>query len=193
MLAPLFAKIWPSPQAAPLTEAIVEVALAGGDYELARRWAESGSSLQHWLALIDLADPQARQMRPAGLGSLEDLAARGRLGATPLHRVVTVLDALNITVPLRLWEAAGRLPQPTGGHLPETGVLSELAQASQQKEAGRTILLAMRALGPDGPDGANALALGDTLRALKRAGLEADARRLALESLFAVWPRMSGN
>jgi hypothetical protein len=193
MLAPLFTQIWPSPQAAPLTEAIVEVALAGGDYELARRWAESGASLQHWLALIDLVDPQARQMRPAGLGSLEELAARGRLAPVPLHRVVTVLDALNITVPLRLWEAAGRLPQPTGGHLPETGVLSELAQASQRKEAGRTILLAMRALGPEGPDGANALALGDTLRALKRAGLDADARRLALESLYAVWPRMSGN
>ena len=44
----------------------------------------------------------------------------------------------------------------------------------------------------EGPEGANIVALGDALRALKRAGLEADARRLAVEALFAAWPRTSG-
>jgi hypothetical protein len=193
MLAPLFTQLWPSPQTATLAEPIVETALAGGDVDLARRWAESAANLHHWLALIDLADPQSRQMRQSGLAALDELAARGRLGAAPLHRVVTVLDALDITVPLRLWEAAGRIAQPTGGHLPETGVLGELAQASQQKETGRTILLLMRALGPDGADGANVLALGDSIRALKRTGLETDARRLAVEALYGAWPRTSGN
>jgi hypothetical protein len=72
-------------------------------------------------------------------------------------------------------------------------VLGELALASQQKEAGRTILLVIRALGPDGPEGANPLALGDSIRALKRTGLDADARRLAAEALYGVWPRTSGN
>jgi len=193
MLASHLAQLWPSPETATLAEAVVETALASGDLDLARRWAESAASLQHWLALIDLADPQSRQVRQSGLAYLDDLAVRGRLGAVQLHRVVTVLDALDITVPLRLWEAAGRLPQPTGGYLPETGVLGELAQASQQKEAGRTVLLVMRALGPDGPDSASVLALGDGIRALKRTGLDADARRLAVEALYAAWPRTSGN
>jgi hypothetical protein len=193
MLAPLFAQLWPSAETATLAEAVVETALAGGDLDLARRWAESAANLQHWLALIDLADPQSRQVRQSGLAYLDDLATRGRLSGAQLHRVVTVLDALDITVPLRLWEAAGRIAQPSGGHLPETGVLGELAQAAQQKEAGRTILLVMRALGPDGPEGANALALGDSIRALKRTGLDADARRLAVEALYGAWPRTSGN
>lgn len=193
MLAPLFAQLWPSSESAPLAEAVVETALAGGDLELARRWAESAASLQHWLALIDLADPQSRQVRQSGLATLDDLAERTRLGPAALHRLVTVLDALDVTVPLRLWEAAGRISQPTGGHLPETGVLGELAQASQQKEAGRTILLVMRALGPDGPEGANVLALGDSIRALKRTGLGTDARRLAVEALYGAWPRTTGN
>jgi hypothetical protein len=193
MLAPGFSQLWPSSESATQAETIVETALAGGDLELARRWAESAANLQHWLALIDLADPQARQLRQSGLAYLDDLAARGRLGAAPLHRLVTVLDALDITVPLRLWEAAGRIAQPAGGHLPETGVLGELAQAAQQKEAGRTILLVMRALGPDGPDSANVLALGDSVRALKRTGLDVDARMLAVEALFGAWPRTSGN
>ena len=34
------------------------------------------------------------------------------------------------------------------------------------------------------------IALGDAIRALKRAGLEADARRLGFEALFAGWPRV---
>jgi hypothetical protein len=192
MPLPLFANLWPSPETGPLAEAVVEVALASGEHELARRWAESAASLQHWLALIDLADPQSRQIRPSGLTYLEDLAARGRLGAASLHRMVTALDALDVNVPLRLWEAAGRVAQPSGGHLPETGVLAEIGQASGRKEAGRTMLLVMRALGPDGPDGANILALSDSIRALKRVGLDVDARRLAMEALFSAWPRMSG-
>ena len=40
---------------------------------------------------------------------------------------------------------------------------------------------------------AHMIALGDSIRALKRAGLEADARRLALEAVFAAWPRTAVN
>jgi hypothetical protein len=47
----------------------------------------------------------------------------------------------------------------------------------------------MRALAPQGAEGANLIALGDAMRALKRAGLEPDARRLGFEDLFAGWPR----
>jgi hypothetical protein len=32
------------------------------------------------------------------------------------------------------------------------------------------------------------IALGDGLRALKRVGLDAEARRLAFEALYAHWP-----
>ena len=62
-------------------------------------------------------------------------------------------------------------PQPSGGYLPDTGVLADLAQSAQRGDAGRTILLVMRTLGADGPEGANILALGDSIRALKRVGL----------------------
>jgi len=103
-----------------------------------------------------------------------------------------VLDALDVQVPIALWEAASRTPQPDGGHLPETGVLSQLQDAAKKKEVARTILLAMRTIGPNGAEGAHMIALGDAIRALKRVGLERDARRLGLEALFAAWPRMAG-
>ncbi|MFX8828850.1 hypothetical protein ABTM52_19830, partial [Acinetobacter baumannii] len=87
-----------------------------------------------------------------------------------LNRLATVLDALDIDVPVPLWDAANRVPQPKGGYLPETGVLAELAESAKRKDAARTILLVMKALGPNGPEGANNLPLGDAIRALRKIG-----------------------
>jgi hypothetical protein len=170
----------------------IEVALSADRFDQARRWAEV-AGLNHWLALIDVADPARRGGRPPSLRVMEDLAVRGQLSPATLHRLATVLDALDIDVPIGLWDAASRTPQPAAGYLPETGVLAALAQAAASREVGRTMLLVMRSLGPGGPEGANVLALGDAVRALKRAGLEADARRLGVEALLAVWPRRAAN
>jgi len=124
---------------------------------------------------------------------LEDMAARGRLEIDTLHKLATVLDALDIDVPIAIWDAASRAPQPSSGYLPETGILADLAQSAKRNDAGRTILLVIRALGGNGAEGANLLTLGDMIRALKRIGLEADARRLGLEALLPVWPRTAAN
>jgi len=134
MLSPVLSNIWPEPEMRPLAEALVQVALAGGELDLARRWPESAASLQHWLALVDIADPQARQLQRPALSAIDDLAKRGRLPPAVLHRTVSVLDALGIEVPLPLWEAAGRVGQPSGGYLPPTGVLAELARLRDQAE-----------------------------------------------------------
>ncbi len=123
------------------------------------------------------------------LGAVEQMAIQGRLDAYLLHRLATVLDALQVQVPIPLWEIASRAPQPATGHLPATGVLSKLSDAAKKKEFGRTVLLSMQALGPNGAQGAHIISLGDSIRALRRAGLEADARRLALEAVFDAWPR----
>ena len=194
MVAPLSNNIVPTPDIGWYAETAVEISLAADDPARARIWANFGSSngasnLDHWLTLIDIADVQGSGDRDASLRYVEGPAVEGRLDPTLLHRLATVLDALEYNVPIPLWEAASRTPQPAGGYLPETGVLSELQQASKKQEFGRTVLLVMKTLGPDGAEGANLLALGDAIRALKRAGIEADARRLGFEALFASWPR----
>ena len=84
--------------------------------------------------------------------------------------------------------AAGKTPQPNDGYLPETGVLTTLKEAADAGEVGRTVLLVAAALGPKGPAGAHLIALGDAVRALKRVGLDAEARRLGFEALYAHWP-----
>ena len=179
-------------------ETAVEINLAAGRYDAARTWLDfsgrdRGAGLQHWLALVDLADPKWPGPRGASLQFAEDLALKGRLSSDLLHRLATVLDALDYQVPIPLWEIASRTPQPTTGHLPETGILTQLQAAAKKREFARTVLLAMRTLGAHGAEAAHMIALGDAIRALKRAGLEPDARRLALEAVFAAWPRMAIN
>jgi hypothetical protein len=189
--------VQPVPEIGWFAETAIEIALAAGDYDKARSWASYGAtlgaspegSLSHWLALIDIADSNSPGNRGESLHYIEDLAVHGRLDPTLLHRIATVLDALAYDVPIPLWEAASRTPQPAGGFLPETGVLSELQDAAKKHEFGRTVLLTMKTLGPNGAEGAHMIALGDSIRALKRAGLEGDARRLGFEALFASWPR----
>ena len=65
--------------------------------------------------------------------------------------------------------------------------------AAKKREFGRTVLLAMKTLGPNGAEDAHMIALGDAIRALKKAGLEPDAHRLGFEALFAGWPRQIVN
>ena len=202
MLDPSLEQIQPVAEIGWFTETAIEISLASGRYDQARRWAEASSAFDgpqgnggfdHWLALTDLADPSLTSGRAAHLDAVEALAGNGRIDANVLHRLVTVLDALEVQVPIPLWDKASRTPQPNTGYLPETGVLSQLQDASKKKEFGRTVLLSMRALGPAGADSANLIALGDSIRALRRAGLEPDARRLGLEALFASWPRAITN
>ena len=188
-----------TPEIGWFAETAIEVMLIAGRYDDVRRIAavqgldRGNEPLAHWLAMADIADPGFHGRRGESLASVEQLALRGRFSADLLHRLATVLDALDYNVPIPLWEAASRTPQPAGGHLPGTGVLTELQDAAKKKQFGRTVMLAMKTLGSGGPDTANILALGDAIRALKRAGLEGDARRVGLEALFAAWPRSTSN
>jgi hypothetical protein len=198
MIAPAAAELRPAPEISWFAETGVEIGLAAGRYDMARDWIRLGDepgspgNLGHWRALVDIADPKDPQ-RGRSFSALEDLAANGRFPSAALYRLTTVLEALDYIVPLPLWEAANKTPQPTSGYLPETGVLTELQDASKKQEFGHTVLLVMKALGPNGAEDANLIALGDSIRALKRAGLEADARRLGLEALLSSWPRLETN
>lgn len=189
------------PEIGWFAETAIEANLAAGNYQNARKWAkfaasagnDRGQNLDHWMALIDIADPDFSEPRGQSLMAVERFALKGQFGAENLHRLATVLDALEYNVPIPLWETASKTPQPTTGHLPETGVMSQLQDAAKKREFGRTVLLAMQTLGSDGAEGAHIIALGDSIRALKRAGLEKEARRLGFEALLAKWPHVLTN
>jgi hypothetical protein len=205
---PLLRALAPSVESLPrvseigwFAETAIESMLAAGKFDAARQWLtfaggvdRPGSApLQHWAALVDIADPLVKTAPGQSMASLENLAERARFTPDTLHRLATVLDAIDANVPIPLWDAANKAPQPAGGYLPETGVLAQLQDAAKKKEFGRTVLLALRTIGPQGAEGAQLIALGDAIRALKRAGLEPEARRVGFEALFATWPRAAAS
>jgi hypothetical protein len=167
----------------------LRVAALAGDNARAWNWVDAGGdSLSSWQLLLAAAEPLGpRAERAFQAGA--DMAMRGGLPAALLHRLVTVLDALDYNVPIPLWDAASQTPQPNDGFLPETGMLTQLKEAAEANQAGKTILLAAASLGPQGPGAAHLIALGDSVRALKRVGLDAQARRLGFEALYAHWPK----
>ena len=193
VLAPSLVGVERSPEAQSHAETLIEIALLADDTPRARALATMSTTGRHWLPLIDLAEATPGEMqREQNLMGLDDLVRRGRFSSDVLHRLATVLDATDVNVPIPLWETASRAPQPASGYLPETGVLAQLQDAAKKKQIARTILLAMRALGPGGADGAHIIALGDCIRALRQVGLDGEARKLAVEALIAQWPRGGG-
>src|SRR6185503_3604405 len=59
VLLPLLANLQPTPDLGSGGEMGIELALLAGQFEPARRWAETGG-LWPWLALVDIADPERR-------------------------------------------------------------------------------------------------------------------------------------
>ena len=61
-------------------------------------------------------------------------------------------------------------------------LLVGLQAAARDGRVGETIALGLVALGPGGPGGADPLALGTTIAALRQVGLGRDARLVALDA-----------
>jgi hypothetical protein len=176
------------PKAASFAETGIRVAALAGDQESAWAWVDAGGErVADWQLLLAATDPLGPRAG-AALQEGVDLALNGGLPPALLHRLVTVLDALDYAVPITLWDEVGKTPQPSDGDLPPTGALTALKQAADAGEIGRTVLMVAAVLGPNGAKGAHLIALGDSLRALKRVGLEQEARRLGIEALYAHWP-----
>ena len=176
------------PQAASFAETGIRVAALAGDEASAWAWVDAGGErVANWQLLLAATDP----LGPRAEAALEqgvELALQGGLPPALLHRLVTVLDALDYDVPIPLWDAASKTPQPTEGDLPPTSALTALKQSADAGEVGGTVLIVASVLGPKGAKGAHLIALGDSLRALKRVGLDREARRLGVEALYAHWP-----
>ncbi|HYJ58767.1 MAG TPA: hypothetical protein VEW64_05360 [Methyloceanibacter sp.] len=187
-LATASAGLVDDPKAASFAETGIRVAALAGDERSAWAWVDAGGErVANWQLLLAATDPFGPRAEAALLEGVE-LAMKGGLPPALLHRLVTVLDALDYDVPVPLRDEAGKTPQPGDGDLPATGALTGLKQAADAGEVGRTVLMVAAVLGPNGAKGAHLIALGDSLHALKRIGLDAEARRLGFEALYAHWP-----
>ena len=68
---------------------------------------------------------------------------------------------------------------------PDPGLLFALSDAAAAHRIGETVLLALYALGPEGPGGCNPLSLSRVIAGLRQIGLDSESRAIAMEAAIA--------
>jgi hypothetical protein len=126
-----------------------------------RTGASADALLGWWRAEVEMARPSRYQRAGLLFGAME---------------------AFDQPVPGALWDDLLVGP-PVAGYLPASGVLRRLEAASSADEVGKTVLLSLLALGPEGPSKAAPAAVAGVVRALRGVGLISEARGVALEAM----------
>ena len=174
--------------------------LAAGDVASARRWFDivhqnaSGGVPDFAIAILDLWPLVQLMDTERSLGwNPETLLAwwqgeQERSGENTYDRaalVFTLLDAVGYDIPERMWQRLMSASLTVTAYMPSVQLWRSLETASQSSRVGETVLLSLLALGEVGPAGANPTTLHVVISALKRVGLETDARKVALEAALA--------
>ncbi|HJU17708.1 MAG TPA: hypothetical protein VJ770_14725, partial [Stellaceae bacterium] len=176
LVAPALRAVTPDPALAGMAPTAARLALAAGDEGLARRWRGllAGAERDRLDFLLALAVPDAAL--PAGVGR------EGREFGSPALRIA-LLSALGRPVPARLWLLLPAAAWNTAA-VPRAPVAAQLvlASAAPAKRVGETVLaaLALAASGESDP-----VLLHAAIGGIERVGLDADARRFAVEAALA--------
>lgn len=187
------------PSLAPFADVAGRIHLANGDVDAALRWYEAarmaadlgstaarGALVRLWPLLVvtdrSRSVPYSRRMLELwwqGRGELDraDRLARG-------DRLFSLFEELGFDVTAHLRHAAMAAPHRRGATPPST-LWRQLIIAAIEKRLGEGVLTTLAALGEAGSDAAQPAVAATAVGALTAIGLEAEARRLALESLVA--------
>ena len=167
-------------------------AIAAGDTALAERLSQSARQAgldSAVLAPLDAALAVMADVRGASAAAAvrRRIDAAGASLARAGARDVAILAALGFAI-----DGAARgflfANPPQGGARAEAGAMLALAAAAERGAVGETALLAVTAAGEAGPTRLDAESLARIIGSLRAVGLEADARRFAIEALLAGQP-----
>ncbi len=148
-----------NPQAATAVAALWPYSRLAGDVALT-----TDGSLAAWSAMLGTVGDVAQARRQALLRA--SFQALGEQDSLPWNTIAAAAD-----VPAR--------------PLPAAALLYALQEASESQRIGETVLLTLVVLGTAGPADSHVLALSATIAALRRVGLEQEARALAIEAALA--------
>jgi hypothetical protein len=134
--------------------------------------------------LLALADKDAPPVTAAMLAAwyAEAEAADGTEREARAALFYTLLEALGQPVPAEAWQRLEHGAVATGGTVPSILVRHGLAAAASSARTGETVLYTLLCFGEDGPAGADPTVLAEVIIALRKIGLEADARAIAVEA-----------
>ena len=197
VLGPLVAEIPLQPELAWFADTAGRVLYAAGRFEQANAWltlARQESLIESQAAMaVTILWPYSRlagSLGPTSEGDLESWAAAQR-GLTPEEiaerqlLLRTLFQATGQADPLIWSDLVGVQSLGSDVRQPDAATLYALSEASQLGRIGETVLLALLALGEEGPGDAPPLVLHEVLTALIRVGLAYEARLLAIEAAVA--------
>jgi hypothetical protein len=175
LVLPALREIAPDPSLAGSAPLVARLLLAAGDSAAARGWS------------ILAAESEERRMRlllALASGRGEPSVDESEIGQLPL--LFTLFSALGeplgaadwAHLPTAAWSAAGPPSPPPAAWL-------ELAEAARARRVGETVLASVIVSSPAGRLSTDPVGLFAAVSSLRQVGLEADARRLAVEAALA--------
>lgn len=190
LYAPLAAELPPGADLSWFAPTALRILLAAGQAEKAKAW-------------IAFAKPQGQVQNKAGeallLPMLRLMDATPALvdvqienwqeaigkdkGAEKTALLLGLLDALGDQLPEKLLASAASAKEEPVNLTP--AIWNGLKQAQENKSVGQAALFSLLTLDGNGPSGSGAILLTETVRTLKKAGLDKDARWLAIEGAIA--------
>jgi hypothetical protein len=195
---PAITELTPAPPIAAVAGEVGRALYLGGQYELAGAWLDTARTEAArnpdaaaavpvlWLlariagsgeALVwDAKSVAAWRQAQAAAGDAEaDLRAA---------RLFALFDGLGEPAG-DAWRVLADPAAPSAQPMINPATWFALGDAGEAGRLGETVMLALCALGADGPGGAHPLALSRAIAALRQVGLDAEARTIAFEAALA--------
>ena len=115
--------------------------------------------------------------------ALRELSPESAIARTTL--ALAIFEALGYDIDPEYWRSLlNTIRRPTAS-TPDPVLRRTLREASENGRIGETVLLGLLVLGREGLDGVDPWHLHDVLAALRKVGLETEARSIALEAMLA--------
>lgn len=188
---PAVAALAPSTETTWFAGDAVRILIAAGDIAGARKWLTfaEGQGLKGqqkaalWPLSIFLSDAGVASITPKDITNWwKGRAAAGAGALVQARTLFSLLSAMGISVPSKLWTKLLDGESGTQGFVPSAAVRNTLSRASVTGSRGGTVAMALVAVGERGAGVKNLSAMEMAISALKKIKFDVEARSIALEA-----------
>jgi hypothetical protein len=188
---PMVAALTPSKETSWFAGDAARILIVAGDIAGARKWLAyaKGQGLKSqqksalWPLSIFLSDAGVASIAPKDITNWWNGRAAAGAGALVQARTLfSLLSAMGVTVPFKLWAKLLDGGSGTQAFVPSAAVRNALSRAAVTGSRGGTVAMALVAVGERGSGVNNLSAMEMAISALKKIKFEAEAKSIALEA-----------
>lgn len=195
---PLITELTPAPPIAAAAGEIGRALYLGGQYELASAWLDTARAESErnpdaaaavpvlWLMsrIAGGGEPLVWDARSVAAWRQAQAAAGDEEADLRAARLFALFDGLGEPAGAA-WQVLADPEAPSSQPMSNPATWFALGDAAAAGRLGETVMLALFALGPEGPGATHPIALGQAVESLRAVGLDAEARALAVEAALA--------